>query len=245
MFKYSVPVKQEHAPFLRCALACIAAYLYGSLPLVYFLGRQSGVNLRQSGSGNVGAANLLAVGGIKRAVIGAFFDASKGWLPILTCRRLGYAEEVAELAGACGVAGQCWPIFLRFNGGRGLSAFLGASYLVNRRACLISLSLITGGFLWRIFSSFSFPLRKLIDQLKSTHSKSAPFGCLLGTLAFPLACYIDQRHERKRQPVPLLLSLVILARRLTAPLPDDAIHGPAVNKKALLYRLLYDRNTSD
>jgi acyl-phosphate glycerol 3-phosphate acyltransferase len=242
MFRYSVPVKQEHTSFLWYVLACIAAYLYGSLPLVYFLGRQSGANLKQSGSGNVGAANLLAVGGIKRAVIGAFFDASKGWLPILTCRRLGYPEEVAELAGVCGVAGQCWPIFLRFNGGRGFSAFLGASYLVNRRSWLLSLPPISGGFLWRIFSSFSFPLRKLIDQLKSTHSKSVPFGCFLGTLAFPLACYIDQR---KQQPVPVLLSLVILARRLTAPLPDDATHGPAVNKKALLYRLLYDRNTSE
>lgn len=245
MFKYSAPAKQAHTPFPRYVLAYIAAYLYGSLPLVYLLGRQSGANLQQSGSGNVGAANLLAVGGIKRAVIGAFFDASKGWLPILTCRRLGYPEEAAELAGACGLVGQCWPIFLRFNGGRGLSAFLGASYLVNRRAWLLSLSLISGGFLWRFFSSFSFPLRKLIDRLKSTRSKSAPFGCLLGTLAFPLACYTDQRHERQQQPVPALLSLVILARRLTAPLPDDAIHGPAVHKKALLYRLLYDRNTSD
>ena len=117
MFRYSIPVKQEHTSFLWYALACIAAYLYGSLPLVYFLGRQSGANLKQSGSGNVGAANLLAVGGIKRAVIGAFFDASKGWLPILTCRRLGYPEAVASVAGVCGVAGQCWPIFLRFNGG--------------------------------------------------------------------------------------------------------------------------------
>jgi len=42
---------------------------------------------------------------------------------------------------------------------------------------------------------------------------------------------------------PALLTLVILLRRLTAPLPDDATHGPAVQPRALVYRLLYDRNT--
>ena len=231
-------------PFLWCVLAYIIAYLYGSLPLVYFLGRRSGVDLKQSGSGNVGAGNLFAVGGIKRAVIGGLFDTSKGYLPVLTCRRLGYAAEVAELAGVCGVVGQCWPIFLRFNGGRGFSAFIGATFLVNRRAWAISLLPIIGGSLWRILSSFRYPLRKPVRWLKNTRSKSVPFGCFLSTLVFPLVCYLDQRQERKQQLAPVLLSLIILGRRLTAPLSDDTIHGPTRNKKALLYRLLYDRNTS-
>ncbi len=241
MVKYSVPDEQKHTPFLWCVLAYIIAYLYGSLPLVYFLGRQSGANLRQSGSGNVGAGNLFVVGGIKLAVIGGLFDTSKGYLPILTCRQLGYAAEVAELAGVCGVSGQCWPIFLRFNGGRGFSAFIGATFLVNRRAWAISLLPVIGGSLWRVLSSFRYPLRKLDSLLKSTRSKSFPFGCFLSTLVFPLACYLDQRQRRL---APALLSLIILGRRLTAPLPDDTIHGPSRNKKALLYRLLYDRNTS-
>jgi len=244
MVKYSVSDEHEHTPFLWCIPAYIAAYLYGSLPLVYFLGRQSGKNLKQSGSGNVGATNLLATGGLKRAVIGGLFDASKGYLPILTCRKLGYAAEVAELAGVCGVVGQCWPIFLRFNGGRGLSAFIGASFLVNRRGWIISLLSIIGGFLWHILSSFDYLPCKPGRRLKSTRSKSVPFGCFLGTLTFPTVCYLDQRQERKQQLAPVLLSLIILVRRLTAPLPDDTTHGPGRNKKALLYRLLYDRNTS-
>jgi acyl-phosphate glycerol 3-phosphate acyltransferase len=245
MVKYSIPDKQVRRSFLWCVLAYITAYLYGSLPLLYFLGRQSGENLKQSGSGNVGAANLLAEGGAKRAVIGGLFDTSKGCLPILACRQLGYPAEVAEFAGVCGVVGQCWPIFLRFNGGRGLSAFIGASFLVNRRGWVISVLPMIGGALWRILSSFSSPLRKPGNWLKNTHSKSVPLGCLLGTLAFPFVCYLDQHQERKRQLAPLLLPLIIVGRRLTAPLPDDTMHGPGRNKKALLYRLLYDRNTSD
>ncbi len=245
MVKYSVPDKQRRRSFLWCVLAYITAYLYGSIPLLYFLGRLSGANLKQSGSGNVGAANLLAAGDVKQAVIGGLFDVSKGCLPIVACRQLGYAEEVAELAGVCGVVGQCWPIFLRFNGGRGLSAFIGASFLINRKGWVISVLPMIGGTLWHILSSFSSPLRKPGSWLKNTHSKSVPFGCLLGTLAFPLARFLDQPQERKRQLAPVLLPLIIVGRRLTAPLPDDATHGPGQNKKALLYRLLYDRNTSE
>ncbi len=160
MVKDSVPDKQRSRSFLWCVLAYIIAYLYGSIPLVYFLGRQSGENLKQSGSGNVGAANLLAAGEVKQAVIGGLFDFSKGCLPILACRQLGYTVEVAELAGVCGVVGQCWPIFLRFNGGRGLSTFIGTSLLVNRKAWVVSMLPMIAGALWRNLSSFNYPLRK-------------------------------------------------------------------------------------
>ncbi len=244
MVKYSVPDKQKRRSSLWCVLAYITAYLYGSIPLLYFLGRLSGANLKESGSGNVGAANLLAAGDVKQAVIGGLFDASKGCLPILACRQLGYAAEVAEFAGVCGVVGQCWPIFLRFNGGRGLSAFIGASLLINRKGWTISSLPMIGGVLWHILSSFSSPLRKPGSWLANSHSKSVPVGCLLGTLAFPLACYLDRRQERRQQLAPVLLSLIIVGRRLTAPLPDDTMHGPGRGKKAFLYRFLYDRNTS-
>jgi hypothetical protein len=213
-------------------------------PVVHLLGRLSGADLKHSGSGNVGVSNLRAVGGVKRAVIGGLFDASKGYLPIRICRRLGYPEEVAELAGICGVAGQCWPLFLRFNGGRGLSSFIGASFLINLRGWRIAILTMAAGSLWRFFSSFRYPRRKPGSQPKSTRSKAVPLGCFLGTLAFPLVCYLDRHQEGRQRLAPVLLSFLILGRRLTAPLPDDAIHGPARNKQALLYRLLYDRNTN-
>jgi acyl-phosphate glycerol 3-phosphate acyltransferase len=225
-------------------LACIAAYLYGSIPLVYLLGLRSGVDLKHSGSGNVGASNLAAEGGVWRTVIGGLFDASKGYLPIRICRRLGYPEQVAGLAGVCGVIGQCWPVFLRFNGGRGFSAFLGASFIMNRRGWGIAMLPISAGGLWHFFSSFTHQLHKPADLLKSTHSKAVPFGCFLGALVFPFACFVDRRRQGGPHLEPFLLSFIILGRRLTAPLPDDSIHGPARNKLALVYRLLYDRNTN-
>jgi acyl-phosphate glycerol 3-phosphate acyltransferase len=229
---------------LSYVLACIAAYLYGSLPLVYLLGLRRGVDLKHSGSGNVGVSNLAAEGGVRQALIGGLFEVSKGYLPIRICRRLGYPAEVAELAGVCGVIGQCWPLFLRFNGGRGLISSLGASFLINRRGWGIAMLPIIAGSLWHFFSSFKYPLRKPGDLLKSTHSKAVPFGCFLGTLVFPLACFLDRHRKGRQHLAPVLLSFIILGRRLTAPLPDDSIDGPARNKLALVYRLLYDRNTN-
>jgi hypothetical protein len=67
-----------------------------------------------------------------------------------------------------------------------------------------------------------------------------PLGSLIGVLTFAVA-----RWWSGRDVVPsTLLAVVILVRRLTAPLPDDVIDGPAEETSALMYRFLYDRNTA-
>ncbi|HST89890.1 MAG TPA: glycerol-3-phosphate acyltransferase [Ktedonobacterales bacterium] len=237
----------------RAVVAGGAAYLYGSLPLVYLLGRRRRVDLKRVGSGNVGATNLLAAAGFAGAALGWLFDASKGLLPIAVCRRLGYDERTARLAGVCGAAGQCWPLFLGLNGGRGISAFVGAAYMMDRRAWGGALLPMIAGSLWHVAGR---PAHRSDDTADtdggSRHGgrgKAVPLGCFVSALAFPALCAafdLDAPKRRKAPttPAPALLALVILLRRLTAPLPDDATHGPAVQPRALLYRLLYDRNTS-
>ena len=232
-----------NTPLLSTAY-CFGAYLYGSLPFVYLLGRQRNIDLHQVGSGNVGSTNLWAAGGRACGVVGWIADASKGLVPIAMARRLGCDERTAELAGVCGVAGQCWPVFLRFNGGRGISAFVGASFLIDRAAWVTALVPMVVGSLWHLGRR-----RSRADRLRVRRSKSVPLGCVVGTLTFPLVCWTRGQGARVagRRDAALasgLLTLVILLRRLTAPLPDDATHGPAVQPRALVYRLLYDRNTS-
>lgn len=224
---------------------CIGAYLYGSLPLVYVLGRWRGVDLKSVGSGNVGGSNLWAAGGAVRGLLGWLFDASKGLLPIAVGRRLGCADETARLAGVCGVAGQCWPVFLRFNGGRGVSAFVGAAFVMDRAAWFTSIVALAGGSVWRVGPMVWLRPRQVGGHLKATRSKSVPLGCFVGVLAFPLVCALSRRAASGFSIAPTLLALVLLLRRLTAPLPDDAQLGPARRRAALLFRLLYDRNTSD
>lgn len=92
---------------------------------------------------------------------------------------------------------------------------------------------ITAGSLPRLWSFFRDRLRKPTSELNSACSKAVPF-----------ACFLDEDQERRQHLVPVLLSFIMLWRRLTASLPDDPTHGPARNKQALLYRLLYGRNTS-
>lgn len=225
------------------ALVLAGAYLYGSLPLVYWMGRGRRVDLKRMGSGNVGATNLLAAGGPARAAAGWIFDASKGLLPVLAARRLGRREEVAELAGVCGVAGQCWPIFLGFEGGRGISAYVGATGAISPRAWPAALLPMIVGGVWRVAPRLA-RRGKSARETGAVRSKSVPLGCFVSMVTYPLTQGALGGATRRILVAPTLLSLVVLARRLTASLPDDATDGPEVHPRALLYRLLYDRNTS-
>lgn len=225
------------------ALVLAGAYLYGSLPVVYVLGRGRNVDLKRTGSGNVGATNLMAAGGPLRAVTGWLFDASKGWLPVLIARHLGRRDEIAELAGVCGVAGQCWPVFLGFQGGRGISAYVGATAAMRPAAWPAALLPMIAGGLWRVGGRY-LRQKQSHDGTRPTRSKSMPLGCFASALAYPLVRGAQDRFAARRAVAPSLLSCVLLARRLTATQPDDATDGPATHPMALLYRLLYDRNTS-
>ena len=222
----------------------LAAYLYGSIPVVYLLGRGRGIDLRRRGSGNVGGSNLWATAGTAYGLLGWLADASKGYVPVRLARRLGMDEGVCRIAGVCGLAGQCWPLFLRFRGGRGISAFLGAALAIDRRAWRVALLPMIGGTLWRL-APLMAGRGTLTRRLRTTRSRAVPLGCALGVLAYPIAVARGTRGRHTPGPAPLLLAGIVAVRRLTAPLPDDATAGPVRQPTALLYRLLYDRNTKD
>ena len=230
----------------RGVTACLAGYLYGSLPFVYLLGRRHGTDLHGVGSGNVGSANLWAATGTAYGVLGWVLDASKGGLPVALGRRLGCTESWAGLAGVCGVAGQCWPLFLRFNGGRGISAFIGASFMIDRARWAAALLPFIAGGLWRAAPLVARRGRSSGPTLRTSRGKSVPLGCAVGVITFAVAPLVDMDKGRHQGTVlaSLLLAAVVLLRRATAPLPDDAAWGPRVYPGALFYRLLYDRNTS-
>lgn len=233
--------RSRQSEWWRVLVICAGGYLYGSLPVVYLLGKRKRVDLQRSGSGNVGATNLMRAAGPARAAAGWIFDASKGIVPAWIVRAAGGTQREAELAGVCGVAGQCWPLFLRFNGGRGISAFVGAAFALDRVSWIASIAPMIGGSLWRVIGSRRTATRGVAA---APRSRSVPFGCFLGVFAFWLVSML----RRKRPPelvAPTLLSGIVMARRLTAPQPDDSSHGPRVAPMALLFRLLYDRNTPD
>jgi glycerol-3-phosphate acyltransferase PlsY len=111
--------------------ACLAAsYCLGSIPAAYIAGKSRGIDLRQHGSGNLGATNVMRVLGTKVGMLVFAFDMAKGALPVLLFPRLvpaaamplGNTMLFAILCGAAAIAGHTRPVFLGFGkGGKGVA----------------------------------------------------------------------------------------------------------------------------
>lgn len=106
-------------------LAVVMAYLIGSIPFALLLARRSGADLRRSGSGNLGAANVLRVSGVRTGVTVAALDIAKGAASVIVAQRLGGGPGTAALAGFAAIVGHIYPVWLRFRGGKGVATACG------------------------------------------------------------------------------------------------------------------------
>jgi glycerol-3-phosphate acyltransferase PlsY len=110
---------------LHALLLVAASYLVGSIPFGVIVGRLSGFDPRAVGSGNIGMTNVARAGG-KGAAIATFVgDLLKGAGPVLFARAAGFGPAVVAWAGFAAFLGAICSIFLRFRGGKGVSASLG------------------------------------------------------------------------------------------------------------------------
>lgn len=106
-------------------LWAVLGYLAGSIPFGMVLARLMGLgNLRDIGSGNIGATNVLRTGNKKAAALTLLFDAAKGAVAVLLARALA-GEAAAQLAALAAMLGHCFPVWLNFKGGKGVATFLG------------------------------------------------------------------------------------------------------------------------
>lgn len=112
-------------------LVIAIGYLIGSFPTGVILARLMGLgDLRQIGSGNIGATNVLRTGN-KRAALGTLIgDAGKGALAVLLVRWF-WGDPLAMIAGLAAFVGHCWPVWLGFRGGKGVATFLGVMLALN------------------------------------------------------------------------------------------------------------------
>ncbi len=112
----------------------ITAYLLGSIPFGYLAGRLAGIDVRQHGSGNIGATNVLRVLGKPWGFAVFFADACKGFFAVRLAFLMvaarpemeAYADFFAILAAAACVAGHSFPVWLKFRGGKGVATSAGA-----------------------------------------------------------------------------------------------------------------------
>jgi glycerol-3-phosphate acyltransferase PlsY len=108
------------------ALVLVVSYLIGSIPFGLLLGRAAGVDVRGRGSGNIGAANVARNAGGWLGLATLVADTTKGALPVLALRTLGAGAALVATAGVAAVLGHCFPVALRFAGGKGVATALGA-----------------------------------------------------------------------------------------------------------------------
>lgn len=107
------------------ALAALAGYLLGSIPFGMVIARIMGLgNLREIGSGNIGATNVLRTGNKGAAALTVVFDIGKGAVAVLLARAM-IGEDAAQLAGLAAFLGHLYPIWLKFRGGKGVATFMG------------------------------------------------------------------------------------------------------------------------
>ena len=106
-------------------IAAVAGYLLGSIPFGLVMAKLFGLgDIRQIGSGNIGATNVLRTGNKLAAFLTLVLDAGKGAIAVLIARAV-FGEGAAGVAGLFAVLGHLFPLFLRFKGGKGVATFLG------------------------------------------------------------------------------------------------------------------------
>jgi glycerol-3-phosphate acyltransferase PlsY len=103
----------------------VLGYLFGSIPFGVIISRAMGLgNLRDIGSGNIGATNVLRTGSKPAAFATLILDGAKGAIAALIARAMA-GEDAAQIAGLMALIGHCYPLWLKFKGGKGVATVLG------------------------------------------------------------------------------------------------------------------------
>ncbi|MDK1032631.1 MAG: glycerol-3-phosphate 1-O-acyltransferase PlsY, partial [Planctomycetia bacterium] len=115
---------------------CVFAYLLGSVPFGFIIGKFRGVDIREHGSRNIGATNCGRVCGKPWGVLAFVLDVAKGYLPVLSVLCFGMGLEYTELSverfyllviivALCAILGHVFPVWLKFKGGKAVATSLG------------------------------------------------------------------------------------------------------------------------
>ena len=135
-------------------LLLIASYLIGSIPFGLLIGKTAGKDLRASGSGNIGSTNAVRILGWKLGLLSAICDVAKGTIIIILVYILEACdiwynpfvinnESLYALYGLAAVVGHCFPIYLKFKGGKAVATSLGVLFTVVPWSALVALIVYT------------------------------------------------------------------------------------------------------
>ena len=212
---------------IEFGLLILAAYLLGSVPAAYLAAKWSrGIDLRQYGSGNVGASNLLTITSKWIAIPVIIFDVGKGMVMVWAAQLLGLGIAEQVTVGLAAIIGHNWPVFLRFYGGRGALTTIGVLLILTP---LLALILLAIAFLFSPFGQLAL-------------------GTTVAMVALPLFSWFFSQPLRIEEPLPLTLGflaifIILLIRRLTA--PRTSLSASVTPGQLIINRLLFDRDIRD
>jgi glycerol-3-phosphate acyltransferase PlsY len=171
--------------------AIICAYLIGAIPFGLLLGKAAGIDVRQAGSGNIGATNVARTAGKKIGVLTLFLDAAKGAFPILIADRLLHLAPVwLSAVGLAAVVGHVLPIYLKLRGGKGVATALGVFLALSPASTGVAVA--------------AFLVTFLVTKIVS-------LGSLIGAIALTcVSWFVDGRREVT--VLAVVCTLIILVR---------------------------------
>ena len=184
---------------LHIVVLALLAYLVGSIPIGFMIGKARGVDLRTIGSGNVGATNVYRAFGFRLAIFVFMLDVSKGFigaavLPAIWTPDALSITWVRIICGVAAIAGSIASIFMKFKGGKGVATAVGVFL------ALEPLSTIIGLVIWTVlFLKYRY----------------VSLGSIVGASALPILIAIFNQNGLLRYPVfylSLLVAVIVIVR---------------------------------
>jgi glycerol-3-phosphate acyltransferase PlsY len=197
---------------MNYVLIALFSYLAGSLPSAWIAGKLRGTDIRAAGSGNVGATNALRVLGPLPAALTLAADVGKGLLAVLVLSGWGGADPAwaRPLAGAAGVLGHVFPVWLKFRGGKGVAVGAAAAAAIAPWAALASLAAFAAAValtryvsLGSMSAAAALPLAYLLAYRGAAFSPAA-FGFCLAAAVLVLVLHRRNIGRLRRGQEPRL-----------------------------------------
>lgn len=207
---------------LSAVLFILGTYLWAGVPTAYLVARyRSGIDIRDYGSGNVGAANVMAhVGKRIGFSLGTFDCLVKGTLPVLLAAALDEPLYVRASVGLVAVVGHCWSPYIGLTGGRGVATAVGV---------------VLGFLMWPEFLILSV----VMGLVGYVIFREMGFWTFIAMMALPLLAFVFDR------PTEVLVmtfgvGVLLIAKRITANWKMPSGEYPLV--KVIGYRVIWDRD---
>jgi glycerol-3-phosphate acyltransferase PlsY len=190
---------------MAVVLGVIASYLVGAIPFGYLAGKVlKGIDIRDFGSGNLGATNVLRTLGTGPGIGVLLLDIGKGLFSVLlvadfACRYEAFLNPsiVKVLCGAAAIVGHDWPIFLRFRGGKGVATGLGVFLALKPLWALVGLFLfVIAVVLTKQVSVGSLVLATCLPASMLISGQPLPY-CVLGLFWLLTVVYLHRENIRR------------------------------------------------